>query len=128
MTSQALADQRSEFLAAQKRMALARPPMSVKRSCGGQDFRRAGLPGRAAEGPQEAEIAVGAARQKLASLGAGTAESTQGLTRYESARLSTASSRTKKISVGGRSRTTCPSSQVADLSGVWIELTVPART
>ena len=49
---------------------------------GGQDFRRAGLPGRGA-GLQEAEIAVEAARQKLASLGAGTGRSTQGLTRYE---------------------------------------------
>lgn len=127
MTSQALADQRSEFLAAQKRMALARTTYEREKKLwedkisAEQDYLAA------RQAFQEAEIAVEAARQKLASLGAGAAESTQGLTRYEIRSPIDGVITDKKISVGEALKDDALIFQVADLSSVWIELTVPAK-
>lgn len=127
LTSQALADQRSEFLAVQKRVALARTTYEREKKLwedkisAEQDY----LVARQAF--HEAEIAAEAARQKLASLGAGAAESTQGLTRYEIRSPIDGVITDKKISVGQSLKDDAPIFQVADLSSVWVELTVPAK-
>ena len=130
ISSQALADQRSELLAAQKRMALAKTTYEREKKLweekitAEQDY----LSPRQAS--HEAEITLESARQKLASMGAlgsGASTSTQGLTRYEIRSPIDGVVTDKKISVGEVLKEDAPIFQVADLSTVWVELTVPAK-
>ncbi|MEY4564599.1 MAG: hypothetical protein RLZZ618_3876, partial [Pseudomonadota bacterium] len=127
ISSQALADQRSELLAAQKRLALARTILEREKKLweekitAEQDFLAA------RQAFHEAEITAEAARQKLISLGAGGSVSTQGLTRFEIRSPIDGTVTDKKISVGEVVKEDALVFQVADLSTVWIELMVPAK-
>lgn len=127
VSSQALADQRGELLAAQKRLALARTTYEREKKLwedkvtAEQDYLAA------RQTFQELEIAVDSARQKLASLGATASESTQGLTRYEVRSPIDGVVTDKKVSVGEVLKEDSTIFQVADLSTVWIELVVPAK-
>jgi len=127
IASQALADQRGELLAAQKRLGLARTTFEREKTLwedkvsAEQDYLNA------RQAFQEAEIVVEGARQKLASLGVGAAESTQGLTRYEIRAPIDGVITDKKISVGEVLKEDSAVFQVADLSTVWVELIVPAK-
>jgi cobalt-zinc-cadmium efflux system membrane fusion protein len=76
---------------------------------------------------QEAEIAVENARQKLAALGAAATDTPQGLTRHEIRSPIDGRVVDKKISVGEALKEDATVFQVADLSTVWVELTVPAQ-
>jgi cobalt-zinc-cadmium efflux system membrane fusion protein len=126
ISSQALADQRSELLAARKRLALAEATherekrLWEEKISAEQDFLAA------RQVHQEAEIAAESARQKLASLGAGATASSQGLTRYEVRSPIDGVVIDKKVSVGEVLKEDAPIFQVADLSTVWVELDVPA--
>lgn len=126
ISSPALADQRSELLTAQKRLALARTTHDRERRLwedkisAEQDYLAA------RQAMQEAEIAVENARQRLAALGA-TAGDPQGLTRHEIRSPIDGVVVDKKLSVGEALQEDAAVFHVADLSSVWVELTVPAK-
>ena len=126
VSSQLLADQRSESLAAQKRLALARTTLEREKRLweekisAEQDYLQA----RAAL--QEAEIAEQSARQKLASLGASTSAAGN-LTRYEIRSPIDGVITEKKISAGEVLKEDANIFVVADLSSVWVEMTVHAK-
>lgn len=126
LSSQSLADQRSELLGAQKRMALARTTFEREKTLwegkisAEQDYLQA----RAAL--QEAEIAEQSARQKLASLGA-VALASGNLTRYEVRAPIDGVIADKKISVGQVVKEDANIFVVADLSSVWVDMTVYAK-
>lgn len=127
LSSPALADQRSELLAARKRLALARTSHDREKQLW-QDKISAEQDYLAArQAMQEAEIAVENARQKLAALGAAATDTPQGLTRHEIRSPIDGRVVDKKISVGEALKEDATIFQVADLSSVWVELVVPAR-
>jgi cobalt-zinc-cadmium efflux system membrane fusion protein len=126
LSSPALADQRSELLSAGKRLALARTTHDREKQLW-QDKISAEQDYLAArQAMQEAEIAVEAARQKLAALGASAGDA-QGLTRHEIRAPIDGVVVDKKISAGEALKDDAPVFQLADLSSVWVELTVPAK-
>ena len=126
LSSLALADQRSELLGAQKRLGLARTTFEREKALwegkisAEQDYLQA----RAAL--QEAEIAEQSARQKLASLGA-LASSSGNLTRHEIRAPIDGVVTHKQISVGEVVKEDANIFVVADLSTVWVEMTVYAK-
>lgn len=126
VSSQSLADQRSEWLAAQKRVSLARTTYEREkmlwedRISAEQDYQQARL------ALQETEIAEQSARQKLASLGV-SATSSGNLTRYEIRSPIDGVITDKNISVGEVIKDDANIFVVADLSTVWIEMTVYAK-
>jgi len=127
ISSQVLADLRAQQLAAQQRLALARASHEREKRLwedkisAQQDYLAA------RQAFEEAEIAAASAAQKLASLGAAVADSSQGLTRYEIRAPIDGVVTDKKISVGEVLKEDAPIFQIADLSSVWVELSVPAR-
>ena len=126
LSSQSLADQRSELLGAQKRLSLARTTFEREKALwegkisAEQDYLQA----RAVL--QEAEIAEQSARQKLASLGAVTSASGN-LTRHEVRSPIDGVVTDKRISVGEVVKEDANIFVVADLSTVWVEMTVYAK-
>jgi cobalt-zinc-cadmium efflux system membrane fusion protein len=126
VSSPALAEQRADLFAAQKRLALARTTHDREKQLwedkisAQQDYLAA------RQALQEAEITVEAARQKLAALGA-TAGDAQGLARHEIRSPIAGVVVAKTLSVGEALKEDATVFQVADLSSVWVELTVPAK-
>ena len=126
VSSQSLADQRGEWLAAQMRMALARTTFEREMALwegkisAEQDYLQARLL------LQEAEIAEQSARQKLASLGV-SASASGNLTRYEIRSPIDGVITDKDISVGQVLKEDAIIFVVADLSTVWVEMTVYAK-
>jgi cobalt-zinc-cadmium efflux system membrane fusion protein len=127
ISSQALADQRGDLLAAQKRLALAKTTYEREKKLWEEKVTAEQDYLAARQAFQEAEITAASARQKLASLGASATESTQGLTRYELRAPIDGVVTDKKISVGEVLKEDSLVFQVADLSTVWVELVVPAK-
>ncbi|RZJ10608.1 MAG: efflux RND transporter periplasmic adaptor subunit [Rubrivivax sp.] len=127
LSSPELADHRSGLLAAQKRLALARTTHDREKKLwedkisAEQDY----LASRQAL--QEAEIAAATARQKLEALGGSASDTTVGLTRHELRSPIAGIVVDKKISVGEALKEDAAVFQVADMSSVWVELTVPAQ-
>lgn len=127
VTSPALADQRAELLAAQKRLALARQTHDREKQLwqdkisAEQDFLAA------RQTLQEAEITVENLRQKLAALGAAGVASTRGLAQLEIRAPIAGVIVDKKLSVGEALKEDAAIFQLADLSSVWVELVVPAQ-
>ena len=126
LSSQELANQRSEWLAAQKRLELARGSFEREKQLweekisARQDYLQAGA------ALQEAEIAEQLARQKLAALGA-SATPTGNLTRYEIRAPIDGVITEKKISAGQVLKDDAEIFVIADLSAVWVEMTVQAK-
>ena len=126
VSSQTLADQRSEWLAAQQRVSLARTTFEREKSLwegkisAEQDYLQA------RHALQEAEIAQQSARQKLASLGV-SASSSGNLTRYEIRSPIDGVITDKQISVGEVLKDDANIFVVADLTTVWVEMTVYAK-
>ncbi|OGB24868.1 MAG: efflux transporter periplasmic adaptor subunit [Burkholderiales bacterium RIFCSPLOWO2_02_FULL_57_36] len=125
VSSQALSDQRSELLAAQQRLGLARityereKKLWEEKISAEQDYLQA----RATM--QEAQIAVQSARQKLVSLGA---SSTSGnLTRYEIRSPIDGVITNKQISAGTVIKEDANIFDISDLATVWVDLTVRAQ-
>jgi cobalt-zinc-cadmium efflux system membrane fusion protein len=127
ITSPALADQRADALAAEKRLALARQTHEREqqlwedRISAQQDYLAA------RQALQEAEITVERERQKLAALGASVTAGSQGLARLEIRAPLDGVIVDKKISVGEALKEDAAIFQLADLSSVWVELVVPAQ-
>lgn len=126
LSSPALAEQRSEWLAAQKRVNLARTTFEREKTLweakisAEQDYLLA------RHAWHEAEIAEQSARQKLASLGV-SASASGNLTRFEIRSPIDGVITDKKISVGEVLKDDANIFVVADLSTVWVEMTVYAK-
>ncbi len=126
LSSQSLADQRSGWLGAQKRLSLARATFEREKALwegkisAEQDYLQARV------ALQEAEIAEQSARQKLASLGA-VASSSGNLTRHEIRAPIDGIVTDKQISVGEVVKEDANIFVVADLSTVWVDMTVYAK-
>ncbi|MCV2365855.1 efflux RND transporter periplasmic adaptor subunit [Paucibacter sp. DJ1R-11] len=129
ISSQALADQRSEQLAAQKRLALARGVYEREKKLWEEKISAEQDYLQARQAFQEADITAENARQKLQALGAGAAASgTAGLTRYEVRAPMAGVVVEKKISVGEVLKDDAPIFQLADLGTLWVELSLPVQT
>ncbi len=122
--SPALADQRGEFLAAQKRLALAKTTYEREKKLwegkisAEQDFLQA------RNAMNEAEIAAQGAEQKLASLGGLPAGAGANLTRYEIRAPIDGTIVEKNISVGQAIKEDANIFTLADLTSVWAEMTI----
>lgn len=127
ITSPALADQRAEALASEKRLALARQTHEREKKLwedkisAQQDYLAA------RQALQEAEITAERERQKLAALGASTSTGTQGLAQLEIRAPIAGVIVDRRISVGEAVKEDAAVFQLADLSSVWVELIVPAQ-
>ncbi len=125
--SPALADQRGEFLAAQKRLALAKTTYEREKKLwegkisAEQDFLQA------RNAMNEAEIAAQGAEQKLASLGGLPAGAGANLTRYEIRAPIDGTIVEKNISVGQAIKEDANIFTLADLTSVWAEMTIYAK-
>ncbi|GGC01371.1 hypothetical protein GCM10007205_08230 [Oxalicibacterium flavum] len=125
MASTAVSEQRSELLAAQKRLTLARLTWEREKTLweekisAEQDFLQA------RQAVQEAEIAVQNARQKLAAIGAAT-DARDALNRYEIRAPFDGIVVEKHISLGEALKEDAAVFTLSDLSTVWAEIAVPA--
>lgn len=124
--SPALADQRGELLAAQKRLALAQTTFEREKKLfegkisAEQDFLQA------RNAMNEAEITVRSAQQKLASIG-GSSNGSGNLTRYEIRAPISGTIVEKNLSVGQAIKEDANIFTLADLTSVWAEMTVYAK-
>jgi cobalt-zinc-cadmium efflux system membrane fusion protein len=125
ISSQALADQRAELLAAQKRLALARTTHEREKQLWEEKISAEQDYLQARGAMQEAEIAVQGAQQKLASLGGQRAGGD--LTRYELRSPIDGIVVEKHLALGEAVREDATVFVVADLSTVWAEMTVYAK-
>ena len=126
LSSHELASQRSELLAAGKRLELARVTLQREKKLWEEKISAQQDYLQASAAVQEAEIAEQSARQKLAALGA-TATSAGNLTRYEIRAPIDGVITEKKISAGQVLKDDADIFVVADLSSVWVEVTVQAK-
>lgn len=127
ISSPALADQRAELLAARQRLALAQATHEREKRLWEEKISAEQDYLAARQAWQEAEITVQAAQQKLAALGAASTTDAQGLARFEIRAPIAGVIVDRKITVGDVMQADAPAFQLADLSTVWVELTVPAR-
>ena len=124
--SPALADQRGELLAAQKRLALATTTFEREKKLfegkisAEQDFLQA------RNVMNEAEILVRGAQQKLSSIG-GLPGNGSNLTRYEIRAPISGTIVEKNLSVGQAIKEDANIFTLADLTSVWAEMTVYAK-
>lgn len=126
ISSQSLADQRSELMAAQKRLALARITYEREKKLWEEKISPEQDYLQARQAMQEAEIDVQSARQKLAAIG-GNATNSGELTRYEVRSPIDGVVTDKQVAVGQVVGENSTIFVVADLSTVWAEMTVYAR-
>ncbi len=126
ISSQSLADQRSDLLAAQKRLALARTTLARERKLWEEKISAEQDYQQAQQDASEAEIALQSAKQKLVSLRAGSA-SAGNLTRYEIRSPIDGIVTAKDISVGEVLKDDSSIFTVADLATVWAEMTIYAK-
>jgi len=126
ISSQALADQRSELLAAQKRLALTRTTFEREKQLWEEKISAEQDYLQAQHDMQEAEIAVQNARQKLASLG-GAGQPGGALTRYEIRAPIDGVVVEKHLSLGEAVQGDAKIFVIADLSTVWVDMTVAAK-
>jgi cobalt-zinc-cadmium efflux system membrane fusion protein len=126
LSSQALADQRGELLAAQKRLALARSTHAREKALWEEKISAEQDYLQARTALQEAEIAEQGARQKLAILG-GAPGAGGDLTRYEIRSPLDGIVTDKRLSVGEALKEDSPVFTVSDLTSVWVEAPVAAK-
>lgn len=125
ISSQVLADQRSELLAAQMRHALARTTFEREKKLWEEKISAEQDYLQAQAALQEAQIALQSTQQKLASLGGGAA--TGNLTRYEIRSPIDGVVTDKRISEGTAMKEDADIFTISDLSSVWVDLTVRAQ-
>lgn len=126
LSSQALADQRTELLAAQRRLALARTTYEREKTLWEEKIspEQDMLQARAAM--QEAEIDAQSARQKLTALGS-VPGADGSLTRYELRAPIDGVVTDKRVSVGESVKEDAALFTVSDLSSVWVEAPVSVQ-
>lgn len=129
LSSQALAEQRSTLLAAQQRLALARRVHDREKALWQEKISAEQDYLQARTNLEEARIAVRAAEQTLRALGspAGKTLGTASLTRHEVRAPIAGVIIDKQLTVGQVLQADAPVFIVADLSSVWIEMTVRAQ-
>ncbi|MEQ1835825.1 MAG: efflux RND transporter periplasmic adaptor subunit [Candidatus Nitrotoga sp.] len=126
ISSQALADLRSELLAAQRRLSLARTTFEREKNLWEEKISAEQDYLQARNAMQEAEIMTQKIKQKLASLG-GTLTTSSNLTRYEIRAPIDGIVMKKQISVGQVLQEDANIFVVADMSTVWAVLTIYAK-
>lgn len=126
ISSQALADQRSELLAAQKRLTLARTTYEREKQLWEEKISAEQDYLQARNAVQEAEIAIDSTRQKLAALGTGLTTGGS-LTQYEIRAPIDGVVIEKHISLGEAVKEDADIFFIADLSTVWAEATIYAK-
>lgn len=126
IASQALADQRSELLAAQRRLALAQTTYAREKKLWEEKISAEQDYLQARNAMQEAEIVAQNARQKLASVG-GELHGRGNLTRYEIRAPLDGIVVEKHISLGEAVKDDANIFVIADLATVWAEMTVSAK-
>ena len=126
LSSQLLADQRTELLAAQRRLALARTTYERERTLWQEKISPEQDMLQARTVMQEGEIAVQSAQQKLATLGS-VASGGSALTRYELRSPIDGVVTDKRLSVGEAVKEDAAVFTVSDLSSVWVEAPVSAQ-
>lgn len=125
VSSQSLADQRSEWLATQKRLTLTRTTYEREKKLWEEKISSEQDYLQARGAMQEAEIAVQGAQQKLASLGG--QGSGGDLTHYELRSPIDGIVVEKHLSLGEAVKDDATVFVVADLSTVWAEMTIYAK-
>ncbi|MDQ3261850.1 MAG: efflux RND transporter periplasmic adaptor subunit, partial [Pseudomonadota bacterium] len=118
ISSQSLADQRSDLLAAQKRLAMARITLEREKKLWEEKISAEQDYQQARQAASEAEIAMQSAKQKLASLGRSSVPGGN-LTRYEIRSPIDGIVTAKDISVGEVLKEDSNIFVVADLATVW---------
>jgi membrane fusion protein, heavy metal efflux system len=126
VSSQQLADQRSEWQTAGKRLALARSTFEREKQLWQQKISAHQDYLQAQQALHEAEIAEQAIRQKLNALGA-LGSKAGGLTRFEIRSPIDGVITAKKLSVGEVVKEDTHILTVADLSTVWVDLNLYAK-
>lgn len=126
LSSQMLADQRSELFAAQKRLALARTTYAREKKLWQEKVSAEQDYLQAQAALQEAEIAEQSARQKLVALG-GSQSSSGDLTRFEIRSPIDGIVTEKNLSVGEALKEDSAVFSVSDLSTVWVEAPVAVQ-
>ncbi|MBI3730392.1 MAG: efflux RND transporter periplasmic adaptor subunit [Undibacterium umbellatum] len=126
ISSQALVELRTEVLATQKRHALARSNFEREKKLWEEKISAEQDYLHARNTMQEAEISLQSAQQKLASLGAGMSAGGN-LNRYEIRSPIAGTVTEKHISMGQSLKDDATIFTVADLSSVWVEVTIPAK-
>jgi len=126
ISSQTLADQRSELLAARKRLALARTTYAREKALWEEKISAEQDYLQARNAMQEAEIVTQNAQQKLASLG-GSLSSGGNLTRYEIRAPIDGTVVEKHLALGEVVKDDANIFTIADLSTVWAEMTIYAK-
>ncbi len=124
-----LSEQRSELLAAQKRLALARTTFEREKRLWEEKISAEQDYLQAQQAMREAEIAVHNAQQKLMALGAspGVSGSSGALNRYEIRAPFDGMVVEKHIALGEAVKEDASIFTISDLSTVWAEIIVPAK-
>ncbi|MDQ9172298.1 efflux RND transporter periplasmic adaptor subunit [Oxalobacteraceae bacterium R-40] len=125
ISSQSLAEQRSELITAQKRLSLARTTYEREKKLWEEKISAEQDYLQARTAMEEAQIAVQSAQQKLASLGSKAGSGN--LTTYEIRSPIDGIVTDKRISVGTAMKEDADIFTVSDLSTVWVDLTVRAQ-
>lgn len=126
VSSQSLADQRSELLAAQKRLTLSRITYEREKKLWEEKISAEQDYLQAHNAMLEDEIAVQSARQKLQVLGGGSAGGGN-LTRYEIRSPIDGIVTDKQVAAGQVVKEDASIFVVADLGSVWAEMTIYAK-
>lgn len=127
IASTSLSEQRSELLAAEKRLALAQTTYEREKQLWEQKISAAQDFLQARQTLQEAEIAVQNARQKLVALGAAGSAGKGALNRYEIRAPFDGMVVEKHLALGEAVKEDASIFTVSDLSSVWAEMAVPAK-
>ena len=125
LSSPAVSEQRSELMAAQKRLALARTTYQREKQLWQEKISAEQDYLQAQQAMREAEIAVANAQQKLAAIGAG-AGSAGGLNRFELRSPFDGVVVEKHLSVGEAVQDSTAVFTISDLRSVWAEMKVAA--
>ncbi|WP_151638595.1 MULTISPECIES: efflux RND transporter periplasmic adaptor subunit [Noviherbaspirillum] len=126
LASSGLSEQRSELLAAQKRLALAKTTYEREKKLWQEKISAEQDYLQAEQAMQEAEIAVRNVQQKLSALGTG-ASSRGSLNAYEIRAPFDGMIMEKHISLGEAIKEDADIFTISDLSTVWAEVAVPAK-
>lgn len=126
IASPAIAEQRSELLSARRRLALAQSTFEREKRLWEEKISAQQDYLQATQAVQEAEIAVGNAREKLVALGADTGGA-GALNRYELRAPFDGMVMEKHITLGESVKEDTQVFTLSDLSSVWAEINVAAR-
>lgn len=126
LTSPAVSEQRSELLATQKRLSLARTTYQREKQLWQEKVSAEQDYLQAQQALREAEIAAANAQQKLAAIGVNTGTASGGLNRFELRAPFDGVVVEKHLSVGEAVQDSTAVFTISDLRSVWAEMKVAA--